>query len=76
MKVVWRILRFFLGASLLLAGSMMYWHVLNDSVSGYSAAVKYQDQELIGTGIITGLGFLLMLSAFFSKPSDDEEPKD
>lgn len=72
MKIFRRIVKFILGVLFLVSGCYSYIYVTNDNIAGFATGVQYRNQELIGTGLLVGLGVLLIYSAFKKKESPDE----
>ena len=60
MKIFWRFVKLLLGLSLLGMGGINLFYIMNDSVAGYAAGHPYRNQEFIGTGVLVGLGVLLI----------------
>ena len=73
MKIFWRICKFILGVLLVVSGCYSYIYVNNNNIAGYATGVKYRNQELIGTGLLVGLGVLLIYSAFKKKQNQENE---
>ena len=67
MNILWRIIKFTLGVFFFVSGCYSYIYVTNDNIAGYATGVQYRNQELIGTGLLVGLGALLIYSAFKKK---------
>ena len=64
MNILWRIVKFILGVLFFVSGCYSYIYVTNDNIAGFATGVQYRNQELIGTGLLVGLGVLLIYSAF------------
>lgn len=75
MNIVWRVIKFCFGVLLVISGCYSYIYVTNDNIAGYATGVEYRNQELIGTGLLVGLGVLLIYSAFKKNinPEDSQE---
>jgi len=56
MNIFWRIIKLFLGILFVVSGCYSYIYVTNDNIAGYATGVQYRNQELIGTGLLVGLG--------------------
>ena len=48
-------------------------YIMNDSIAGYAAGHPYRNQEFIGTGVLIGLGVLLIYLSFIKKPENLKE---
>lgn len=70
MNIFWRIVKFILGILFVISGCYSYIYVTNDSIAGFANGVSYKNQEMIGTGLLVGLGVLLIYSAFKKKEED------
>jgi hypothetical protein len=75
MKTFWRFVKLLLGLSLLGMGGINLFYIMNDSVAGYAAGHPYRNQEFIGTGVLVGLGILLIYLSFLKKRNDEDEFK-
>ena len=72
----WRLTKFILGLLLLSMGGINLFYIMNDSVAGYAAGHPYRNQEFIGTGVLVGLGILLIYLSIMKRTDNDEELKD
>ena len=75
MNILWRIVKFILGVLFFVSGCYSYIYVTNDNIAGFATGVQYRNQELIGTGLLVGLGVLLIYSAFkkTTRPEENSE---
>ena len=73
MNLFWRIIKFSLGLLFLISGCFSYIYVTNDNIAGYASGVVYRNQELIGTGLLVGLGILLIYTSFKKNALPDED---
>lgn len=73
MNLLWRFVKFILGISLLAIGGMNLFYIMNDSVAGYAAGHPYRNQEFIGTGVLLGLGVLLIVMSFVKNKVVEED---
>ena len=76
MKNFWRFVKLLLGLSLLGMGGVNLFYIMNDSVAGYATGHPYRNQEFIGTGVLVGLGVLLIYLSIIKRTDYDEELKD
>jgi len=79
MNIIWRIIKFTLGVLFVVSGCYSYIYVTNDNITGFATGVQYRNQELIGTGLLVGLGVLLIYSAFrksLTTTDDSEQSED
>ena len=74
MKLIWRLCKFILGVLFVITGCYSYIYVNNNNIAGYASGVKFRNQELIGTGILVGLGMLLIYSSFKNKVTQLDKP--
>ena len=73
MNIFWRIVKFILGILFVISGCYSYIYVTNDNIAGFANGVSYKNQEMIGTGLLVGLGVLLIYSAFKKTPIQTDE---
>lgn len=76
MNILWRIVKFILGVLFFVSGCYSYIYVTNDNIAGFATGVQYRNQELIGTGLLVGLGVLLIYSAFKKTITKSEMPEE
>lgn len=72
----WRLTKFILGLLLLSMGGINLFYIMNDSVAGYAAGHPYRNQEFIGTGVLVGLGILLIYLSIIKRTDYADELED
>ena len=76
MNIFRRIVKFILGVLFFVSGCYSYIYVTNDNIAGFATGVQYRNQELIGTGLLVGLGVLLIYNAFQKKTPQDKDSEE